>query len=432
MTINYFHMRNRIVLAAQKKNLEGTIILPASKSISNRVLIIQSLCDKKFKIENISNADDTVTLKKLLNSNDTILNAGDGGTTFRFLLAYLTLREKPVTLTASERMLQRPIQPMIDALNKLGAKIEFVENVNSSAIPINRDNDSSLHGGEIEIDASISSQFISALLLIAPYFKNGLTVKLKGKEVSASYTEMTISLMKYFGADVKRGGNVITVSNQLYQPKDFNVESDWSAASYWYSMAALAESSNIFLPNLYQNSLQGDCVIAEIMKTFGVSTSFEKEGIRIIKQQNFSLPVFFEYDFLNCPDLFQTVCVVCAALNIPSRLKGLQTLQYKETDRLAAMETELKKLNAVVKNYLEPLTGFGTLSGVCVFEIIKGIDLNLGATISTYNDHRMAMAFAPLALKMKNVTIENSDVVSKSYPDFWNDVSSSFRRKLVK
>lgn len=402
-------MSNKIVLSTQTRNIDAVINLPASKSISNRVLIIQSLCDKKFKIENLSNADDTVTLQKLLNSNEAILNAGEGGTTFRFLLAFLALKGKPVILTASERMLQRPIQPMIDALNKLGANIELVETEDSSAIKIN---DSTLHDGEIEIDSSISSQFISALLLIAPYLKNGLTIKLKGKEVSASYTEMTISLMKHFGAVVKRNGNVITVLNQSYQSKDFTVESDWSAASYWYSMAALSDTANIFLPDLYQNSLQGDRVIAQIMKTFGVTTFFEKEGVRIIKQPNFSLPTFFEYDFLNCPDLFQTVCVLCAALNIPSRFTALQTLQHKETNRLAAMEIELEKLDAIVKR------------GADTFEVIKGIDLNMEATISTHNDHRMAMAFAPLSLKMKSVTIENPEVVSKSYPGFLKHLTS--------
>lgn len=399
-------MHDAIVLSARNKNIEATIYLPASKSISNRVLIIQSLCDKKFSIENLSDADDTATLQKLLNNNETILNAGEGGTTFRFLLAYLALKGKPVVLTGSERMLQRPIQPIVDALNKLGARIEYGEQNGFAPLKIN---ESKLVGGKIEIDAGISSQFISALLLVAPYLNNGLTVKLQGMEVSAAYTVMTIALMQELGADVKRNGDLIAVSNQQYQPKDFKVESDWSAASYWYAIAALSDSANVFLENLHQNSLQGDGVIAAIMKSFAVETHFENGGVRLVKTKN-TLPLNFEFDFLNCPDLFQTVCIVCAALNIPSRFTGLQTLQYKETDRLAAMETELKKLNALVNR------------GADFFEIVKGVDLNLEANVSTYNDHRMAMAFTPLALKMKSVRIENPDVVSKSYPGFWIDL----------
>lgn len=250
--------------------------------------------------------------------------------------------------------------------------------------------------------------------MIAPYLNNGLKIKLKGSEVSSAYTEMTISLMKYFGADIKRDGNLISVSNQYYQPKDFSVESDWSAASYWYSIAALSETAYIFLPKLSQNSLQGDYVIAELMKSFDVTTYFEKEGVRIVKELKQSLLTFFEYDFLNTPDLFQTICVLCAALNIPARFTGLQTLAYKETDRLAAMETELKKIKAIVQKTSD------------TFEIIKGIDCNREANISTYNDHRMAMAFAPLALKIENVTIENPEVVSKSYPGFWKDLTLAF------
>ncbi len=403
-------MADSITLKSGSKNIEATIHLPASKSISNRALIIQALCDKKFNIENLSNADDTVTLQKLLNCDEKILNAGEGGTTFRFLLAYLALKGEQVVLTGSERMLQRPIQPMVDALNRLGANIEYGER---NGFPPLKINESKLVGGTIEIDAGISSQFISALLLIAPYLKNGLTIKRKGKEVSATYTEMTIALMQNFGADVKRKGDLIAVANQHYLPKDLGVESDWSAASYWFAMAALAETSNIFLENLHEKSLQGDSVIVDIMKNFAVETHFENGGVRLIKNKN-TLPEKFEYDFLNCPDLFQTVCVVCAAFNFPSRFTGLQTLKHKETDRLAAMETELKKLNAVVKR------------GADSFEIIKGIDLNLEAHVSTYNDHRMAMAFAPLALKMKTVTVEKPDVVSKSYPGFWKDVKTAF------
>ena len=402
-------MPNAIVLSAGNKNIEATIHLPASKSISNRVLIIQSLCDIKFKIENLSNADDTVTLQKLLNSNEKVLNAGEGGTTFRFLLAYLALNGKQTVLTGSKRMLQRPIQPMVDALNKLGARIEYIDR---SGFPPLKINESRLVGGTIEIDASISSQFISALLLIAPYLKNGLAIKLKGKEVSAAYTDMTINLMQGFGADVKRNGDLIAVSNQQYQPKSFCVESDWSAASYWYAIAALSNSSNIFLENLHEKSLQGDNAVTDIMKNFAVETHFENGGVRLKKNKN-AIPEIFEYDFLSCPDLFQTVCIVCAALNIPSSFTGLQTLKHKETDRLAAMETELKKLNSFVNK------------GIDFFEIIKGIDSNFEANILTYNDHRMAMAFAPLALKMKSVTIENPEVVSKSYPEFWKDFYSS-------
>ncbi len=399
---------NKIFLSSIKKNIDAVINLPASKSISNRVLIIHALCAKNFGINNLSEADDTKTLQYCLNSNEALLNAGDGGTTLRFLLAYRALKGKPVNLTASERMMLRPLEPMIDALNSLGANIELTKQSPATIIKINP---SKMTGSEVEIDASISSQFVSALLLISPYLENGLTIKLKGEEVSAPYTEMTISLMKHFGVEVNRNNNFITVSNRSYQPKEFSVESDWSAGSYWYAIAALSDKATIFLPNLFQNSLQGDSVIAALMNSFDVKTNFEKDGVRISKQANFNFPTSFEMDFLNTPDIFQTVCVLCAALNIPSQFTGLQTLKHKETDRLLAMETELKKMGAVVKAEDNS------------FEIIKGINLNSEINVSTYNDHRMAMAFAPLALIIKNVMIENADVVHKSYPGFWNDLN---------
>lgn len=396
------------ILSGLNKSIIATISLPASKSISNRVLIIHALCNKNFTIYNLSEADDTKIFQQCLNSNAALLNTGDGGTTLRFLLAYFALPGKPISLKASERMMQRPLKPIIDVLNNLGANIEFVKQKNNSFIKINS---SQLSGGVVEMDATISSQFISALLLVAPYLKNGLRLNLKGKEVSASYTEMTIALMQHFGAQVERDGNAIVISNHHYQAKDFFIESDWSAASYWYSVAALSDTANIFLPNLFHNSLQGDRVIAEIMKSFGVLTKCEKNGASIIKQSKPFPSSSYEFDFLNTPDLFQTVCVLCAALNIPSRFTGLQTLMHKETDRLTAMKNELEKLNAVVKcdDYS--------------FEIIKGINPDADATISTYNDHRMAMAFAPLALKMKKIVIENPSVVNKSYPGFWDELN---------
>lgn len=401
-------MTNPFVLRSINENVNASIHLPSSKSISNRVLIIQALCDEKFEIENLSLSDDTQILQRLLQSDDEVLNAGEGGTTFRFLLAWLALKGQQVLLTGSARMLQRPLQPIIDALNTLGAQIEYLNHNGTSALKINP---SKMAGGEIEIDATISSQFISSLLLIAPCLPDGLRIHLKGKEVSASYTEMTITLIKKFGVNASRIGSVIVVANQTYIPFKFKIEADWSAASYWYSIAALSTNANIFLSNLSDKSLQGDSVIASIMESFGVSTLFENEGVRLTKTSN-TFPVFYEYDFKNCPDLFQTVCVVCAALNIPSKFTGLQTLQHKETDRLLAMDTELKKLNAVVKR------------DATSFEISKGIDFNTEAIISTYNDHRMAMAFAPLVLKTKTITIENPDVVSKSYPGFWEDMIS--------
>lgn len=404
-------MSSTITLQANHKNIEATVHLPASKSISNRVLIIQSLCADTFEINNLSTAHDTVTLQQLLHSNQSILNAGDGGTTFRFLLAHAALKGDSVFLTGSKRMLQRPIEPMVTALNNMGANIEYAEHKGFAPLNINS---SVLHGGEIEMDAGISSQFITALLLIAPYLQNGLTIKLKGLEVSAPYTQMTIALMQEFGVEVNRVNEIFSIKPQQYKAQNFNVEPDWSAASYWYAVAALSESATILFPNLSANSLQGDQQISSIMEKLGVTTMVENGGITIHKN-NRVLPDVFEYDFLNCPDLFQTICVVCAALNIPSRFTGLQTLPLKETNRLAALQTELLKTGAEVSHTTNS------------FDIIKGISQFTDVIIDTHNDHRMAMAFAPLALIFKSITIQNPTVVIKSYPDFWKQLTATFK-----
>lgn len=389
-----------------KKNI--TIELVSSKSESNRALIIQALCKNKFKIKNISFAEDTKLLQILIKKNTGEINCKHGGTTFRFLTAYFACTNSNVILTGSQRMKERPIKVLVDALISLGANISYLENVGFPPLHIEG---KKIMGGEITIDSSVSSQYISALLLIAPTLENGLTINLNGKIVSKSYLEMTLKIMNYFGIEYIYTQNKIIVEKQNCIAKNYIVENDWSAASYWYSIASMFINCEIKLPALKENSLQGDAILTKLFEQFGIKTSFHKEYITLQKLENFIYPNNFQYNFVNCPDLVQTIAVVCAALNIPAQLNGLETLSIKETNRIEAVCKELAKTGAnlsYTKNSISILKG-------CNFDL-KNIFIN------TYNDHRMAMAFAPLVIKYKKLEIENYEVVKKSYPNFWNDL----------
>jgi len=395
------------------KELKGTIRLTPSKSISNRILIIRALCPERFAIKNLATAHDTKILENLLNSQDGILDAEDAGTTFRFLAAFMAQKPGHWLLTGTERMKQRPISILVDALRETGAEISYAKKENYPPLKIAG---KELNGGEVEMDGSVSSQFISALLMIAPNLTNGLRIKIKGEIFSRPYIEMTLKLMKSFGIHYEWKNDSISVSRQQYQPHSIIVESDWSAASYWFEMAALSESADLDIVGLQKDSIQGDAVIADIMKKFGVMTEFKGDGIHITKNKSSTVPVKFNDDFRECPDLVQTMAVTCAALGIESSFSGIQNLRIKETDRLDALQSELKK---IVVSAAVPGNDTVKFS-------VPGLEFDKAADVlfQTHNDHRMAMALAPLALRLNEIKIENPGVVNKSYPEFWNDLRS--------
>ena len=388
------------------KTLRGKISLTPSKSISNRVLIIGALCADDFHVSNLATANDTVLLQKLLDSSSQVLDSEDSGTTFRFLTAYLSQKPGEWLLTGTDRMKQRPIGFLVDALRKLGAEIQYEEKEN---FPPLRIFGKKLSGGEVALNGSVSSQYISALLLIAPTLEKGLKIKVEKEVFSQSYIEMTLKLMGEFGIEYEWNENIISVKEQPYQSKDITVEADWSAASYWYEMAALSDDVDLTLVGLGKKSVQGDAVIAEMMKQFGVETEYTNEGIRLFRKP-FPLLEKFVYDFQSCPDLVQTMAVTCVARETEGEFTGVKNLRIKETDRLVALQDELKRL------------GIQTAISDSGFQIS---DLKLQVPTSsfqTHNDHRMAMALAPLALKFEKIQIENPEVVKKSYPEFWDDL----------
>lgn len=401
-----------ILVSHSNKDINVSINLTTSKSESNRVLIIQNILNNCFEINNLSNANDTKTLVELLKSKRSALDVGHAGTTMRFLTAFFASQQREVTITGSERMQQRPIKILVEALNQLGSNISYLKKDGFPPIKINKKE--KLIGGEIKLDGSVSSQYISALLLVAPTFKNGLTINFKGKIVSKPYITMTINIMRYFGADVTWQKNKISVKNTAYQPKKFIVEADWSAASYWYSIAALSESASIEIIGLKENSLQGDSYVVELYKYFGVETTFTKNGIRITKTNKIDKESIYEVNFEDFPDLAQTFAVTAAALNFSIKLTGLSTLRIKETDRIVALKNELTKCGFSIEIINDDLY-IHTLKMKLDCKDVK---------INTYDDHRMAMAFAPLALLFP-ITINDEKVVEKSYPNFWNDLNKA-------
>ncbi|HMX59084.1 MAG TPA: 3-phosphoshikimate 1-carboxyvinyltransferase [Chitinophagales bacterium] len=393
--------------------IQGEVQLNGSKSISNRVLIIDALCNHQLQLENISNADDTVFLQQILQSNDAVLDAGAGGTTFRFLTAYLSTQEgREVVLTGSERMQQRPIKILVDALLQLGADISYV---NKEGFPPLRIRGKKLKGGKISLPADTSSQYITALLLIAPTLQEGLALELIGKIVSVPYIKMTLKIMEYFGVKSTFTNNIITVESSQYEPKPFYIEGDWSAASYYYSIAILAKEATITLKGLTAQQIQGDAVIADIATKFGVQTTYNNKAVTLTKTAQVQ-PAHFQYDFLECPDLAQTVVSFCAALQTAVNCNGLQTLRIKETDRIAALDIELQKLGLASLVEID--------SNAWKLNILDQSQIHINLPIHTYEDHRMAMAFAPLVIKTNEILIEEPNVVTKSYPLFWKDLAA--------
>ncbi|HLG03886.1 MAG TPA: 3-phosphoshikimate 1-carboxyvinyltransferase [Bacteroidia bacterium] len=397
-------------------DLKGEIKLPLSKSECNRMLIIRAITGTDIDLPEISDAEDTVALRKILDqlkhhTDGDTYDVGPAGTTMRFLAAYLASIPGVFHLKGSARMNHRPIGVLVKALESLGADIEFEEKEGFAPLKIFG---GPLKGGEIEMDGSVSSQFVSALLMIAPTMHSGLVLNFKGPIVSRPYIDMTIRIMERFNVFPVWDGDVLSVSHQDYEIENaasqFSVEPDWSAASYWYAMAALARDANIFLPGLKKESLQADSLCAMIFPFMGVSSTFEENGVRLTK--NGYKPHAFAFDFSDSPDIVQTVGVVAAALKIPTLLCGLNTLRIKETDRVAAMIAELAKIGVHCEEPGEGLLEIKTFKGA-VQSPLK---------ITTYDDHRMALSFAPLAIKYPGMIIENPDVVRKSYPGFWEEL----------
>lgn len=391
------------------KKLVGEIDLEGSKSISNRALIIRSLCPEPFKIKHISESDDTIRLYELMKSNDIVLNAGEGGTTLRFLLALLATHDGQSILTGSESLLKRPIAPLVDALNELGANVQYLAYEGYPPILVQG---KKFESNRVEIDAGISSQFISALLLVAPVLPKGLVLKLKGDIVSSPYIKLTLDTMRYFGIRCEWSQNLISIPHQDYSARDIQVESDWSAASYFYEMAALADEVDLQLNGLHKHSGQGDAEIYKIMQNFGVVSTFNDKGVKLTKgeaKQN-----FFRFDFRNCPDLVQTMLATCSGLNIPAQITGVETLMIKETNRMKAMQRELDDLGFYMNEH-DKKWNLGT-SGEN--------ELPAGHFFKTYNDHRMAMSLTPLCLRYGPVVVDSPFVVTKSYPGFWEDIIS--------
>jgi len=407
---------SKIRITKNNKNSIGTITLSGSKSISNRVLIIQALCQESFQISNLSDSDDTKTLQNLLVSDAYELDAHHAGTTFRFLTSFLAVREGKNVLTGSDRMQERPIKALTEALVQMGADISYLKN--EGYPPLKIGNPLRQIASNIELPADISSQYISSLLLVAPTLPYGLKIKLVGEIVSRPYLEMTLRIMEYFGVEHSWNDQSIIVPPQKYKAKDFYVEADWSAASYFYIIAALSEQVDLTLNGLSQDSLQGDSAIAEIGKSFGIETIFGAREIRLIKLDTKATD-YFEYDFIKCPDIAQSVSTMAAGLGTTVLFSGLQTLRIKETDRIAALQTELNKINIYLSKLPEK---FSKKSGV-EYYIQEGniVNSDIAPTFATYKDHRMAMAFGPLAILFP-IEVEDHMVVTKSYPNYWSDL----------
>ncbi len=402
-------------------NIQGEITLNGSKSISNRALLIRALCGVHFNIHNLSDSDDTMTLESLLNSLADVLDAHHAGTTFRFLTAYYATQDGTQILTGSERMQQRPIKALVDALNSLGADITYLNN--EGFPPLKICPPKSEWKNEITLPAGISSQFITALLLISPKLTGGLTIRLEGEIVSKPYIEMTISMMTYFGVKVTVDwvSQKISVLPQDYQAKDYFVEADWSAASYYYIIAGLSEHTDLVLNGLHEASMQGDAAIVDIGRKFGIETTFENRSIRIKKNKGAQVPELLEYDFINVPDIAQSISVLCAGLGVNALFTGLQTLRLKETDRIVALQNELEKLG-VFLNKMPAKFSKKTSVEYYMQEGQANIQQDNIPCFDTYSDHRMAMSFAPLSL-IGSIIVNDPYVVSKSYPSYWNDLT---------
>ena len=402
------------------KLLDYTVTLPASKSISNRALMIYALSGRKVLPTNLSDCDDTRVIVKALRDNPYEIDIMAAGTAMRFMTALLSLSEgEEHVLTGTERMKHRPIAVLVDALRHLGANIEYA---GDDGYPPLRIRGRKLEGGLLEVPGNISSQYISALLLIGPMLNDGLTLRLKGDIISRPYIDLTLWTMREFGADAEWSDfETIEVKPQPYRERPYLIENDWSGASYWYEMMALSdnEDDEIRLEGLMDGSKQGDSSVRYIFSLLGVKTIFETTAHGVpttvtLRHSGRCVPRL-EYDFVNSPDLAQTFIVCCALKNVPFHFRGLSTLKIKETDRIEAMKKEMRKLGYVLRDINQSeLVWDGER---CEPELEAGID--------TYEDHRMALAFAPAALCIEGLRINNPQVVTKSYPKYWEDLKAA-------
>ena len=394
------------------KLLQGTVNLPGSKSESNRALMIAAYGGFHTQVENLSEAHDTELLKKLLRQVDasSSINCEDAGTVAHFLMTYLAGKPGIWTLTGTKRLCERPMAPLIDALRHLGAGIE------GDSLPL-KIIGKPLKGGHVTLDASQSSQFVSSLLLAAPMWKKGLELDLVGELASLPYIDMTLSMMRHFGADAIRNGRHLVVRSKPYQARAFEVSPDWSAASYWYEMMALCDGGELLLRGLKANSLQGDAIVADWFRQLGVATSFDDGGARLTKVK--VDPQELVFDVTNTPDLFPAIFVTCVAMHYRARFLGIRNLSIKESNRIDSLIFELSKfykfnniLNSdeiVINKYI----------------ITKDIINNNKVLFNTYHDHRIAMALAPLKLLFDQVCFDDASVVTKSYPTFWEDMKNN-------
>jgi 3-phosphoshikimate 1-carboxyvinyltransferase len=395
-----------LLLETANSNLKAEIALTGSKSETNRLLLLQALFPN-ITLSNTSNSDDSEVMQKALNGNNEIVDIHHAGTAMRFLTAFFAVTEgRELILTGSQRMTERPIKVLVEALEQVGAQISYEK---ERGYPPVRIKGQKISASKVTIPANVSSQYISALLLVAPKLENGIEINLIGEITSVPYIKMTLALLNDLDITTSFEGNVIKVSPKSeVSTKEMIVESDWSSASYFFSLVALSQTASITLSSYKQTSLQGDSALVEIYKKMGVDSQFENNSLTLTKNINFK-PETLNLDLNNTPDIAQTIVVTCLGLGVGCHLTGLHTLKIKETDRLEALKIELTKLGASISITNDSLT----LSATNV--------IHSNIKIATYNDHRMAMAFAPLALKVP-IIIENAEVVSKSYPNFWEDM----------
>ena len=399
------------LISHNNNSFSNSFEISGSKSESNRLLILNSIYGN-LKIDNLSNSDDTVILDKYITSLENQIDVHHAGTAMRFLTALLSIKtNKQFVITGSNRMKERPIKILVDALNKLGANISYCDKNGYPPLMIKGQD---IVGGEISLSSQISSQYISALMLIAPILKKGLLINLEGQITSKPYLEMTLAILKKIGINCYFKNNIISIEScATINNSSISIESDWSSLSYFYSTVALSSSSELNIGTFCKSSIQGDIRLSEIYTKLGVETKFIESSSRVSlkKINDFNRPDHIDLDLTENPDIAQTIAVTCFGLGISCDLFGLHTLKIKETDRLEALKTELSKLGAIVK-----ITNNS-------FHLSPSFSINTGISIKTYNDHRMAMAFAPLALKTP-LTIKNPEVVTKSYKDFWKDLKS--------
>ena len=422
------------------KVLHGQICLPASKSISNRMLLISQLAKGQITLHNISDCDDTRAMRGSIRT-PSFVDIGAAGTAMRFLTAYYASTPSEVVITGTERMRHRPIGVLVDTLRSLGADIDYE---GEQGFPPLRIRGKQLEGGSVTMAGSVSSQYVSALLMVAPTMSQGLTLTLEGEIISRPYIDMTTSLMRRFGITVEEPDErTFRVLPGEYTEGEYLIENDWSAASYWYEMLALADDGEIELQGLFADSLQGDSCVQQLFEPLGVETTFNEKGVVIRKQTPSPNPFplmgrgvspirggrkggLYVADLAHCPDLAQTMVATCCGMGVPFRFTGLQTLRIKETDRLLALQQELAKLGYEVRVQTpSPLPLNGECGHQCLTEELVYTPERQGsgsACIDTYSDHRMAMCMAPLAMIHEGLVIKDAEVVSKSYPTFWSDM----------